>query len=199
MYGELASGDSLYNYFRDYNPKTGRYIESDPIGLDGGINNYSYVGSSPARWADPFGLRTELIGWDPVGLTSSSFGHLSTNINGKNYSFAPGGWDTLFPGASDYAKRQMSFRAGRGVVLDLSPEQEAALETCLKSSQAPYSAGSNNCATSPRDCLNKIGVDTRGFYPDQMIRFLRNSDRSKGNTFYPGPYSSPQDKGAYSR
>ena len=35
-----------YNYFRDYNPKTGRYIESDPIGLLGGVNTYSYGGKS---------------------------------------------------------------------------------------------------------------------------------------------------------
>jgi RHS repeat-associated protein len=45
-----------YNYFRDYDPQTGRYIESDPVGLGGGINLHAYVSNSPVNAADPTGL-----------------------------------------------------------------------------------------------------------------------------------------------
>lgn len=46
----------FHNGFRDYNPSTGRYMQSDPLGLEAGFNTYAYVGSNPLRAVDPYGL-----------------------------------------------------------------------------------------------------------------------------------------------
>jgi RHS repeat-associated protein len=47
-----------YNYFRDYDPSLGRFGESDPIGLRGGLNTYAYVAARPLSLADAMGLQT---------------------------------------------------------------------------------------------------------------------------------------------
>ena len=54
---EFDADTGLYhNGFRDYAPGWGRYLQSDPIGLAGGMNTYGYAGGNPVNWVDPLGL-----------------------------------------------------------------------------------------------------------------------------------------------
>jgi RHS repeat-associated protein len=55
QYYDKESGLS-YNYYRDYDATIGRYVESDPIGLYGGISTYSYASSKPWLLTDRLGL-----------------------------------------------------------------------------------------------------------------------------------------------
>lgn len=78
-----------YNYFRDYDPGTGRYIESDPIGLAGGDTNlFRYVFNNPMNFIDSDGLRRETIRPKPFvrnfPSTTSLSEHNSPFIKSKN-------------------------------------------------------------------------------------------------------------------
>jgi RHS repeat-associated protein len=73
-YGQPASGNigafgytgqmylsaaGLYHYrMRAYSPALGRFLQTDPIGMAGGMNLYAYVGNDPINWLDPLGLCT---------------------------------------------------------------------------------------------------------------------------------------------
>ncbi|RRD55641.1 RHS repeat-associated core domain-containing protein, partial [Comamonadaceae bacterium OH2545_COT-014] len=83
--------NSHYNFHRDYKPNLGRYLQSDPIGLNGGVNWFAYVTAKPTKLLDDFGLiewkgdyhaRSAFIGfgggWVDFDLTSEC-------VDGKKY------------------------------------------------------------------------------------------------------------------
>ncbi|WP_305884670.1 RHS repeat-associated core domain-containing protein, partial [Pseudomonas sp. 1D4] len=102
--GQIADAHSglYYNYFRDYDPETGRYVESDPIGLNGGLNTYGYVRGNPLTRIDPYGLVEAVCmpedfgcGYDENGnkqckYTCTSGGNTSTGILGGSQNLSQG-------------------------------------------------------------------------------------------------------------
>lgn len=66
------------NYFRDYDPRPGRYIESDSIGLgSGSVSTYAYVGGNPASYRDELGQ----YGGDPSALQNVPAGVSAGCVN----------------------------------------------------------------------------------------------------------------------
>ncbi|EGU32423.1 RHS repeat-associated core domain-containing protein [Vibrio scophthalmi] len=56
------------NYFRENDPRTGRYIQRDPIGLEGGVNTHAYALNNPLLLIDPTGEIAIII---PIVLTGT--------------------------------------------------------------------------------------------------------------------------------
>jgi RHS repeat-associated protein len=76
QYAILGNG-LYYNYHRDYDPSIGRYLQSDPIGLRGGINTYLYAYANPLIFIDPFGLAS--LEFNGSNLTARDDGGNITN------------------------------------------------------------------------------------------------------------------------
>jgi RHS repeat-associated protein len=78
QYYDKESGVA-HNYLRDYDATTSRYVESDPIGLIGGLNTYSYALASPLFETDSTGLSVTVY-CRPVGTSGSGFFHCFVQV-----------------------------------------------------------------------------------------------------------------------
>ena len=77
---------------RDYDPGTGRYVQSDPIGLAGGPNTYSYVGGKPMEFVDPLGLANgAAVNWMNINGSWSNSANLKGWQNSDNF-IVHGNW-----------------------------------------------------------------------------------------------------------
>ncbi len=170
--GQQATDASglFYNYQREYEPAAGRYSQSDPIGLMGGIGTYLYASGKPLSKIDEKGL-VDVWVWMPLpyegGLPSygklhSSFGHISTTSNGVDYSFGPAGNSI----STNYVSSQLNLRTGIKHTIELTPQQESKLSACLARPQGEYSAINNNCGTPLQNCMREIGKELQ---PVNMI------------------------------
>ena len=85
-----------YNYYRDYDPGIGRYVQFDPIGLRGGINGYAYAYDNPLRYIDFSGLEVLILGRlaaRPLGrITNPNSFHLALYLDPDDKCRCSGTW-----------------------------------------------------------------------------------------------------------
>jgi uncharacterized protein RhaS with RHS repeats len=116
-----------YNYFRDYDSVTGRYEQSDPIGLRGGLNSYVYARNQTPRFADPSGLVTwkgDFTGGSftgPVGAGLYVYDLTSECIDGKQGRV-----------------KGIALGGAAGVGLDISLTSQTATFNDFESTPKPY-------------------------------------------------------------
>ncbi|QQZ27762.1 RHS repeat protein [Thiothrix subterranea] len=151
-----------YNFHRDYNPVTGRYVQSDPIGLDGGMNSFGYVRENPLIYLDLLGEKTAVI---HNGMTSGNpFGHSAIAFTRAGiYSFG-----NSTPRASSligYTAREMPRRNTTMTIINTTYAQEQRMLSFInRYSGSMESIGYyDNCAYRTSSTLDKLYQDLSFF------------------------------------
>ena len=154
-----------YNYFRYYEPETGRYISPDPIGLAEGMNVWGYVGQSPLRWIDPFGLHIIVTLYK--GQNGNIFNHIgigSTIGDNANKTFGAG----PDSGIGLFFTVQGHVRVDRGkpiatLIIPSTTNQDALInifnDDAANNPNYKYSLLANSCVDHVRDALLFSGIN----------------------------------------
>lgn len=170
-----ASG-TFYNYQREFEPATGRYTQSDPIGLKGGTAAYVYALANPLSRQDRLGLRSAGIlsgselGGVPGKKGNNPFGHLAIATESGAFSF--GTRHAYGSSALAYIQSQVAHRNVEVVTFDTTAHQEAEIERIMKShDKSTYDVRTRNCATAVADSLLHVNlIDDRSALPGRMFQ-----------------------------
>jgi RHS repeat-associated protein len=138
-----------YNYFRDYDPQTGRYLESDPIGLTGGINTYGYVGNDPVNSFDTDGLDRRRINDPDVTQICSYYDNVCRRSGGKcNYPCKTAPFICRHPDTIP------------SLWVGVSSSQVRCIRTCLISEDKKAQKNNSNSASCTNEnCLSNDTID----------------------------------------
>ncbi|MGE0581571.1 MAG: RHS repeat domain-containing protein [Steroidobacteraceae bacterium] len=170
-----AESQLHYKYFRDYEPAIGRYVESDPIGLKGGINTYAYAYDSPINHIDPFGLWVKIcarwLGNEKSRSTTrlNPTRHDYLDVSGQSLGFYADGNPAWGPGVVRYGNE--ADRTGCKLICGddkfdayvLAAAREIGAPTYCAIASAEFglsgiateAAGARNCQSWARDVLAK--------------------------------------------
>jgi RHS repeat-associated protein len=181
----------FYNYFRDYDAGLGRYLQSDPIGLNGGINTYVYVTGNPINYVDPLGLyylgisskphytsgevwnsgQSDHAWLDIYNEKGKIIGTMGNHPGDGNMFWSDGESDLKLNaefGGKDPRYNPYIYGGYNSYIVDISKKDYLKLFETFVTDQVEWSP-LNNCATWASETFNDLTGENFGWTGDKLI------------------------------